>query len=156
MDMRLGRVASPSMLDALELVCRDRGLRGDMQCPEGGVAATLLQSELSLLEEGLNMPERHMGDVWERREEEDWERRVLPCIWSQQSSQTRHSITGETGDSYTDIGKPLGGCRNSRDEVSRRRVVRDEQASQKTPPHLRQWCLRSNMENLMEQPNLSQ
>jgi hypothetical protein len=69
--MRFGRVASPSMLDALEVVYKDRGLRGDAQLrndPLGGVATTLLHSELSPLEDGSTGPEGKIGEGWERRE----------------------------------------------------------------------------------------
>ena len=63
-----------------------------------------------------------------------------PCIWSQQSSQTRESTIGEMGDSKAEMGIFLGGWRIERLEASRRGVVRDVHAPQKTPPHLRQCC----------------
>jgi len=71
--MRLGRVTSPSILETLEVVCRDRGLCGDAKPrndPLGGVATTLLQSELSPLDdESATAPEGIIGEGCERREE---------------------------------------------------------------------------------------
>ena len=67
------------MLDALEVVYRDRGLRGDAQLrndPLGGVATTLLHSELSPLEDRSTGPEGKIGEGWERRGVEEPEERV--------------------------------------------------------------------------------
>lgn len=61
-----------------------------------------------------------------------------PWILSKQSSQTRELTTGEAGELYAEIGTLRGGWKKLRLEVSRRGVARDEQAAQKTPPHLRQ------------------
>jgi hypothetical protein len=46
------------------------------------------------------------------------------------------------GDSNAEMGIFLGGWRIERLEASRRGVVRDVQGPQKTPPHLRQCCMR--------------
>lgn len=54
------------------------------------------------------------------------------------------------------MGTLRGGCQKARLEVSRRGVALDEHVAQKMPPHLRQWCLRSNMENLFLQKKRSQ
>lgn len=68
------------MLDALEVVYKDRGLCGDAQLrndPLGGVATTLLHSELSPLEDGSTAPEGKIGEGWEGREGvEETEERV--------------------------------------------------------------------------------
>jgi hypothetical protein len=77
-------------------------------------------------------------------------------IWSKQSSQTRASMMGDVGDSNSFKGVLRGGWRKERWVVSRSVMVRDEHGWQKTPPHLRQWCLRSHTENGTRQEKFSQ
>ena len=79
--MRLGRIGHVinSTLEVLDVVCRDRVLRGDIRFMDGGfggVATTLLQSELSPLVDGLIEPEQSdIGDGSKHGEEEDLEER---------------------------------------------------------------------------------
>ena len=68
----------------------------------------------------------------------------------------KKSSTRDSGDSKFVMGTFRGGRRKSRQVVSRRVVVREVQAPQKTPPHLRQWWRRSMSENVILQKKLSQ
>lgn len=65
---------------------------------------------------------------------------LQPWIWSQHSSQTRASRTGESGELYRKMGTFRGGWRNESFEVSSRAVVLLVHSAQKTPPHFRQCC----------------
>ncbi len=54
-----------------------------------------------------------------------------PWIWSQQSSQTRESTIGDSGDSNSVMAVLRGGCRNARLDASSSAVTRDVHAPQK-------------------------
>lgn len=76
----------------------------------------------------------------------------MPCNKSWHPSHTRaSSTTGDAGEAKSVMGWPRGGWNMSRRDVSSREVVLDECAAQNTPPHLRQWCLRSNSEKTVSQ-----
>ena len=152
--LRVGWVAGRGDLDDdRELRLSEVGVSGiacDIRLSDGGrMVSTVGERDAVGERDDLELEER--GDE-ERNMEIGWERRKLlegeridergmegqPWSWFQQSPQTRESIMGEMGDSNSVKGILRGGWRKRRFDVSSKGVEREEQAAQKTPPHLRQ------------------